>query len=64
MWGIGVDLHLKDHTVVLQNKSICRSQSHFTRVNLDVAFLGVLDFVPAQVVTEAPVVLLNTGLSL
>ena len=39
-------------------------RNHISLVNLDVAFLGVLDFVPAQVVTEAPVVLLNTGLSL
>ena len=42
VWSIGVDLHFKDHTVVL-----------------DVAFLGVLHLVPAQIVTEAPIVLLG-----
>merc|ERR1719187_353391 len=39
---VGIHLHLKDHTVVL-----------------DVAFFGVLHLVPAQVVAEAPVVLLR-----
>ena len=57
MRGIGVNLHLKDDTVVLQYKTITSIRSLFA--NLDVAFLRVLHLIPAQIVTEAPIVLLH-----
>ena len=66
MRGVGVNLHLKDHTVVLhynffmdfiiKNLGLSSDIQKFS--DLNVAFLRVLHLVPAQIVTEAPVVLL------
>ena len=65
MGCVGIHLHLKDHTVVLHWKNEhqpcrkCHKESAIIKgVDLDVAFFGVLHLVPAQVVAEAPVVLL------
>ena len=63
MRGVGVNLHLKDHTVVLHYNFFYglhyqKSSDIQKFSDLNVAFLRVLHLVPAQVVTEAPVVLL------
>ena len=64
MRGISVHLHFKDDAVVLQYKTLAFIFDHLQNIlklaNLDVAFFGVLHLIPAQIVTEAPVILLHT----